>query len=328
MMGDDERWSEDRTETLEALGGVYALTAQHDRANECYEKGIASAKDDVAKDRMRRKIRKKMILDKNGVRLAYYVYGEGESTIVFVIAWIWTAEHWIPQTNYFSQNFKMVTVDMRGAGESDKPPGDYTLDLYVDDLNSIIEELQTKNIVLIGECIGASIAIKYATRYPRKVSKLILVSGSPKFMATDDFPYGTPQDELDKMSALAMESYSKWLGDFMELMFPELGTEYLKEWGFKLAQKTPKEVALNSLFNLFKADLRPLLRKIGIPTLILHGENDGAVPFENARYMQENIHGSKMYIFKDKGHFPSITAAERFNQVLEEFITTGKLMKD
>ena len=115
---------------------------------------------------MRRKIRRKKILDKDGVKIAYYVYGEGEPFIIFVIAWIWTAEHWIPQTNYFSQNFKMVTVDMRGAGESDKPPSNYTLDLYVDDLNSIIEKLQAKNIVLIGECIGASIAIKYVTKYP------------------------------------------------------------------------------------------------------------------------------------------------------------------
>jgi predicted ATPase len=141
MMGDDERWSNQRTKTLEALGGVYALTDQHEKANECYEKGIASAKDDITKERMRRKIRRKKLLDRNGVKLAYYVYGEGEPTLVFVVAWVWTAALWIPQVNYFSCSFKLVTVDMRGAGESDKPPGNYTPDLYVDDLNSIIEEL-------------------------------------------------------------------------------------------------------------------------------------------------------------------------------------------
>ena len=81
--------------------------------------------------------------------------------------------------NYFSQNFKMVTIDMRGTGDSDKPADDYTLDLYADDLNSIIEELHETNIVLIGESIGASIAIKYVTKYPGKVSKLVLVGGTP-----------------------------------------------------------------------------------------------------------------------------------------------------
>jgi len=90
MMGDDERWSEDRTEALEALGGVYALTDQHEKANWCYENGMSSARDSVARDRMSRKIRRKMVLDKNGVKLAYYVYGKGEPTLVFVVAWVWT----------------------------------------------------------------------------------------------------------------------------------------------------------------------------------------------------------------------------------------------
>ena len=330
MMGDDERWSEDRTKTLEALGGVYALTARHERANECYEKGMASAKDNVARDRMRRKMRRKMVLDKNGVKLAYYVYGEGAPTLVFVVAWIWTAEFWLPQVNYFSQNFKMITVDMRGTGESDKPPDNYTIDLYADDLNSIIEELQEKNIVLVGESIGASIVIRYITKYPGKVSKLVLIGGSPKFVATDDFPYGMPQDYIDAQIALAMESYPEWLRAFLEVIFPEPGTEYLKEWGFKMSQKTPKEIAMNSIMNLFEADLRPLLGKINVPTLILHGESDPVFTraFEGAKYTHENIPGSKMHMIKGKGHFPSITAAEDFNKVLKEFITTGKLRKD
>jgi len=327
MMGDDERWSEDKTRALEALGDVCALIAQHEQANECYEKGIATAKDDVARDRMRRKIRRKMILDKNGVKLAYYVHGEGEPTLVFVVAWIGTAELWIPQVNYFSQNFKMVTVDMRGAGESDKPADNYTLDLYVDDLNSIIEELQEKNIVLVGESMGASIAIKYVTKYPGKVSKLVLMSGTPKMISTNDFPHGLSSEVLDRLLTLAQESYSRFVRYFIELIFPEPGTEYLKEWGFGMCQKTPEEIAMNSANNFMKEDLRPLLGKIDIPTLILHGENDVVDPLEGAKYMHEKIPGSEMYIFKGKGHCPSITAADKFNKILEEFVKTGKLLE-
>jgi pimeloyl-ACP methyl ester carboxylesterase/predicted amidohydrolase len=328
MMGKDERWSEDRTKTLEALGDLLVLTGKHEWANECYEKGMTTAKDDVAKDRMRRKIRRKMILDKNGVKLAYYVFGEGEPTLVFVVTWIATAELWTYQENYFCQNFKMVTVDMRGAGESDKPADNYTIDLYVDDLNSIIEELQEKNIVLIGNSFGASVAIKYVAKYPRKVSKLVLMCGSPKFTPTDDFPHGQSLEVTHRLITSAQESYSRFLRDLMELIFPEPGTEYLKELGFRMCQKTPLEITMNAANNLFEEDLRPLLEKINIPTLILHGENDMLCPLEGAKYMHEKIPGSKMYIFKDKGHCPSITAVDKFNKILEEFIKTGKLLKD
>jgi len=328
MMGDDERWSQDRTKALEALGDVCALTAQHERANECYEKGIASSKDDLARNRMRRKIRRKMIVEKDGVKLAYYVYGEGKPILVFVVAWVGSAELWLPQVNYFCQNFKMVTVDMRGAGESDKPADNYTIDLYVDDLNSIIEELQEKNIVLVGESMGALFAIKYATKYPEKVSKLILIGGTPQIIASDDFPHGYPLEITQRLLTLFQESYSRGLRTFFKLAFPEPGTEYLRELACDVCQKTTKEIAINCLSNFLKEDLRPLLGKINIPTLILHGEDDRAVMLEGAKYMHEKILGSKMYIFKDKGHLPSLTAADKFNKILEEFITTGKLLKD
>lgn len=334
MMGNDERWSEDRTRALEALGDVHAFAAEHETANECYEKGISNAKDDVAKDRMHRKIRRKKVLDKNGVKLAYYEYGEGQPTLVFLVAWIWTAEFWQPQVNYFSRNFKMVAIDMRGTGESDKPAGDYTLDLYADDLNSILDELNEKNIVLIGESYGASIAIKYVSKYPRKVPKLVLVGVSPKFMATDDFPIGMPASMLVDVRAFDAAQLAEfaraWFGAFMETIFPESGTNYLRDWGLKMALKTPPVISINSITNLFAADLRPLLQKIDIPTLILHGEKDIVFTSvsEGAKYVQENIAGSKNYIFEGKGHFPSITAPDKFNKILMEFITTGKLLRD
>jgi pimeloyl-ACP methyl ester carboxylesterase len=217
---------------------------------------------------------------------------------------------------------------MRGSGESDKPADNYTFDLYVDDLNSIIEELQEKNIVLVGESMGASIAIKYVAKYPEKVSKLVLMCGTPKYMSTNDFPHGLSLEILHRWQIALQESYSRGVRTFMELAFPELGTEYLKELGFKLCHKTPEEIAINSANNFMKEDLRPLLGKINIPTLILHGENDVVCPLGGAKYMHEKIPRSKMYIFKGKGHCPSITAADKFNKMLEEFITTGKLLGD
>lgn len=328
MMRDDERWGEDRTKALEALGNVYALTDQHEKANECFEKGIANTKDTVARERIYRKIRRKRIFEKNRVKIAYYMYGEGEPTLVFVVAWIWTAALWIPQVNYFSQKFKIVTIDMRGAGESDKPPDNYTLDLYADDLNSIIEELHDKDIVLIGESMGASIAITYVTKYPGKVSKLVLLSGGPKMVATTDFPYGFSKNDYDYGIALAMNSYPNFVKFTMGLFFSEPGTEYLKEWGFKQSQESTPDIAINSLRNLFEADLRPLLSKITIPTLIINGEIDKVVRWENAMYMHGNIPGSEMHVFNDKGHFPSITAADRFNKILDEFIITDNFSKD
>jgi len=94
-----------------------------------------------------------------------------------------------------------------------------------------------------------------------------------------------------------------------------------------MSQKTTNEITVNSLWNWLNEDLRPLLKKIDVPTLIMHGENDKVLRWEIAKYMHENIPGSRMHLFKEKGHFPSVTAADKFNKTLEEFIMTGKLVK-
>lgn len=140
--------------------------------------------------------------------------------------------------------------------------------------------------------------------------------------------HSPPSYSIDREIALLQESYSKYVRAFMRELFPEPGTEYVKEWGFRVCQKTTKEVVINYIENSVKKDLRPLLGKINIPTLIIYGEKDTAAPLEAARYLHEKIAGSKMYIFKGKGHLPSVTAAYKFNKMLREFITTGNLMKD
>jgi pimeloyl-ACP methyl ester carboxylesterase len=222
----------------------------------------------------------------------------------------------------------VVTIDMRGAGESDKPKDDYTSDLYADDLNSVIEEIQDKHIVVVGESMGCMAAIKYVTKYPGKAIKLVLVGGTPKVVSTSGYSNGYPLEVVQKLLDIFQQSYSSGLKTFMKMTYSELGTHYLRELGIRVFQKTTQEIAINSLSNYLKEDLRPLLGRIIIPTLILHGENDMAVTLSGAKYMHKNIPGSKMYVFKGKGHFPCITAAEKFNRIVEEFVRTGELLDE
>ena len=320
LMGDDEKWSRELTETLETLGGLYGLAAEHEKANECYQKGIASTNDEAAKDRMRRKIRRKKTVENDGVKLAYYLYGEGEPTI-FLLAWTSTAELWIPQVTYFSQKHKVVTMDMRGTGESDKPLEEYTLDMYVDDLKSVIDDLQDKNVIFVGSFIGGKIAVKYVANYPEKISKLVLLSFNP-----------APASERPDFDRKAFEENRErvlktpYLGvkRFWEMTIPDPRFESLREWGLKSSEKTPPEIFVKSLHNLSKEDVRPSLERIKVPTLILNGDKT-VYALENVKYLKERIPGSKAFIFKGLGLcFLNIIAAKQFNKIVEDFIKTGE----
>lgn len=321
VMKDDEKWNRERIETLEALGGLYGLAAEPEEANECYQKGITSTDDEAIKDRMRRKIRRKKIVENDGVKLAYYVYGEGEPTI-FLLARTPTAELWIPQVTYFSQKCKVVTVDMRGTGESDKPPSEYTLDMYVDDLKSIIDDLQDKTIIFVGSFSGAKIAVKYVTSYPGKISKLVLASFNPAPVST--MP-GFDKKVFEENRERALDSPSLGVRRFWEKTFPDPRFESLREWGLKSSEKTPPEIFVKSLYNLFKEDVRPLLEKINIPTLILTGDKT-AFALKKVKYLKEKIPESKTFIFKGiDSCFLNMFAANKFNKILENFIKTNEL---
>jgi pimeloyl-ACP methyl ester carboxylesterase/DNA polymerase III delta prime subunit len=318
VMKDNEKWNRERTETLETLGSLYALAAEHELANDFYKKGIASTDNEATKNRLQRKIRRKKIVEKNGVKLAYYVYGEGEPTI-FLLSWTASAELWIPQVTYFSQKCKVVTMDIRGTGESDKPPSEYSVDMFVDDLKSVIDDLQDKNIIFVGAFVGGKIAIKYITSYPGKISKLVLLSTHPGPASARP---GFDEKKIEENHERMLKSPSLAVKRFWEQLVPEPKFEPLIEWGLKSSEKTPPEIFVKSLCNFSKADVRPLLRKIGIPTLIINGDK---TPYAcgNAKYLKENIPKSKAIIFKGLGLcFLNMKAANKFNEILDRFIDT------
>jgi pimeloyl-ACP methyl ester carboxylesterase len=319
LMGDYEKWRKLRTEIFESLGSLYALAAEHELSNEYYEKGIATTEDETIKNRMRRKIRRKKIVEKDGTKLAYYVYGDGEPTI-FLLAWTATAELWIPQITYFSQKCKVVTMDMRGTGESDKPPSEYSVDMFVDDLKSVIDDLQDKSIVFVGSFVGGKIAIKYITSYPGKISKLVLLSTHPGPASARP---GFDEKKIEENHERMLKSPTLAVKRFWEQLVPEPRFKPLIEWGLKSSEKTPPEIFVKSLYNFSKEDVRPLLGKIDVPTLIINGDK---TPYacRNAKYLEEKIPKSKAFIFKDLGLcFLNMKAAAKFNEILESFIDCG-----
>jgi sugar-specific transcriptional regulator TrmB/pimeloyl-ACP methyl ester carboxylesterase/DNA polymerase III delta prime subunit len=323
LMADDEKSSKDRTETLEVLGSLYGLAAEHEKANKCYHMAIASTEDETVKDRLRKKIRRKRIVKNGRTKIAYYVYGEGEPTILMLSGLV-TPEMFNPQVNYFSQKHKVVTVDLRGTGESDKPSCEYTVGRHTDDLRLVIEDLQDTDIIIVGFSMGGMIGIKYTANNPGKISKMVLWAVNPA-------PLTDQPDFNEKARKRAKKPPSWRVRKFWETIFSNPGTEHLVDWGLKSTQKTPPEIFVNTFKNWMNEDVRPLLGKINIPTLIIQGEKC-LIPLEKAKYLNENISESKLLIIKRTensiGVFPNIFEGSKHNKILERFITTSEILKN
>ena len=316
MMGNEEVWSEERTITIERLGDLNALLGDHEKANECYNQAITIAKDESTERRIQRKIRRKRTIKKDGLKIQYYLYGEGDQTILFV----WHSTQLMPQIQHFSQKFKVAIMDFEEIWESKSLPTEYTIDLYTENLRAIIEDLQDTNIFLVGVALGGTLAVRYVAEYQGRVGKLALLATPPKP------PIGDSKERkkrLEEFWALALQSPIWGLSNLYEkIMAPIWPRRQAKRdrqsERARIDSKVPPEIRLITLKLLIEADIRPLLGKISVPTLILHGEKD-ILPVEDVEYLKESISGSKLHIFRGAS-LVTFSEPEKFNKTLEEFL--------
>jgi sugar-specific transcriptional regulator TrmB/pimeloyl-ACP methyl ester carboxylesterase len=324
MMGNDEVRSGVRTIAFENLGDLHASIGEHEKANEFYASGIAAAKGEIAGQRMERKIRRKRTVEMGGGGIQYYVYGEGEPTIVMISYSV----HVAAQVQHFSQKHRVAIMDFEDAWEYRNLPSEYIVDLYTEKLRAIIEDLQASNIFLVGIGVGGTVAIHYVAKYPGKVAKLALTATPP--MPPISNSEGAKK-RLEDFWALATEDPSWGLKNLYGMVMgqPWSRPPLSKDQFYKLQKiwwavnKVPEEIRLIVNKVLFEADVRPFLGNITVPTLILQGEYD-VLPIEGAKRMKKGISGSRLHIFEN-ATFVSLSMPDEFNKVLEEFLTRGNL---
>jgi len=261
-----------------------------------------------------------MILNRDGVKLFYEDTGRGGRTLVFVHGLMMTGEVWKYQVPAFSKDFRVITMDLRGFGRSDKPEGAYTFEVFAEDIHAVIAKTGAVNPVFIGWSMGVSIGIVYASLYPEDLSKLVLVDGTPLFVATEDFPYGVPPEAAAQLVQVLQADFSVGARHFVEMMFPEPDAGDLKEWVFGLTQKSPQKSALNCLASAGNRDLRPLLGGISFPTLVMCGGDDQVCIPEASRNISENLGSASFHIFPEKGHAPFLTDTPAFNRKVRAFV--------
>jgi pimeloyl-ACP methyl ester carboxylesterase/sugar-specific transcriptional regulator TrmB len=323
MMGKDKIWREERKIAIENLGDLSASMGDHEKANECYTEGIRIAGDVTVAERMRRKIRRKRVIIKNGRKIPYFVYGEGEPTVLLV----WLSIHFMSQIHYFSQKHKVAIMALEEMFVSEDLPTEYTVRMFTENLGAIVEDLQDSQIYLVGTGFGGTLAIRYVAEYPGKIAKLALLATPPKptFGGSEE-----RKRRFKEFWALALQSPSWGLKNFHDRVIapfnPRRWVELRSRLGIRSAREVPPESILIGYKLLLEADVRPFLGKVRIPTLILHGEKD-ILPMEDVEYMKKRIPSSKLYIFKD-ADVVSVLKPDEFNSVLEEFLTTGQVPRD
>lgn len=261
-----------------------------------------------------------MFLTREGVDILVRDEGQGAPPLLFVHGWMMSHEVWREQFAAFSKVHRTVALDLRGFGASGKPEGDYSIDTFCNDLDFVTSSLALEKPVVVGWSMGASVALVYAATRPERVSKLVLVDGTPLLVATSDFPHGIPPEAAQQFVAQLQADFFQAARGFVEPMFPEPGTDHLKDWIHGITQQTKPSIAIGCLISAGTQDLRPHLGNVRAPTLVCYGEEDRVCLPEASRYMADRIPQAEVVSFPGKGHAPFLTDTQAFNDALRAFL--------
>lgn len=252
-----------------------------------------------------------------------YYFDQGPSDampIVFIHAFPLNHTMWAPQIKIFSKKYRVISYDIRGHGESDVSDGQYTMDLFVDDLIKLLDQLYITKTIICGLSMGGYIALRAIERYAERFRALVLC----------DTQSVADSNEVKIKRSVALKLIK-------EKGVPHFAEEFIKLFfapeTFKINPKmiqTVKEMILNNaplgiggalLALASRTDTTESLPQIKIPTLIMVGEHDQITPPAAVLAMQEKIPNAQLHIISQAGHLSNLENPEEFNQKLLMFLS-------
>jgi 3-oxoadipate enol-lactonase len=249
---------------------------------------------------------------RDGTRLAYDIKGRGSDGIALVHSLAMDRHFWQPVAELLAASIPVLTYDCRGHGQSDKPKGPYTVELFARDLADLLDHVGWKSARVAGASMGGSIALAFAAAYPTRTSALGLIDTTAWYgaEAPKQWAERATRAAKDGMSALVEFQTTRWFGDPFRARRPDVVEESIDVF-----LRNDVDAYVETCKMLGAADLRAALPGMTMPTAIVVGEEDYATPVAMAEALQRGIAGSTLTVLSGARH---LTPLEVPDQIADE----------
>ena len=249
--------------------------------------------------------------------------------VILIHGWPLNSDMWEYQaTALLEEGFRVITYDRRGFGRSSQPPGGYNYEVLAEDLKEIIDQLELRNVRLVGFSMGGGEIARYLGKYGgAKIAKTaLLASVLPYMLKTDGNPKGVPEKVFNDMQSELREDRPKFLNHFTHQFFgagllSHPVSDEMMRWCSYLAFQAMPKATHDCVAAFGKTDFRADMKAFTMPTLIIHGTNDKTVPAESSSdEAHKLIKGSHYIRFDGAPHGLFITHKNRLIEDLIEFL--------
>ncbi|OCC01300.1 chloroperoxidase [Labrys sp. WJW] len=268
------------------------------------------------------------ITTEDGTQIFYRDFGSGQP-VVFSHGWPLSADAWDAQMVFLGQHgYRVIAHDRRSHGRSTQTWDGNHMDQYADDLAELIEELNLKDAVLVGHSTGGGEVTRYLGRHGTKhVAKAVLVGAVPPLMLkTDANPGGLPLEVFDGIRKGTFDNRSQF---YKDLTLPFYGynrpgaqvSEGARESFWLQGMLGGLKGQLDCIKQFSETDFTEDLKKIDVPTLIIHGDDDQIVPIgASAHQSVKLVPNATLKVYPGGSHGLTLTQQDQFNADLLAFI--------
>ena len=245
-------------------------------------------------------------------RVHYVSLGQGPQTLVLIHGWASSTRVWDSQVPAFQNKLRLILVDLPGHGHSDKPQTAYTMEFFASAIDAVLTDAKVEKAVLAGFSMGAPVVSRFYRDHPDKVQALVTVDGSLRgFDATDE----QREQFIGPYRGVDYQDAGK---KFIGAMFPNPGTDALRDRVIEDAAKTPQHVMVGAFEGMFdKAAWE--LKKIDVPLLVVNTKN----PFWTEDYeafVRKLQPKADYHVIEGTGHFLMLEKPGEFNALLVKFL--------
>jgi len=251
------------------------------------------------------------------------------SPVVLIHGWPLSGASWSNQVPALvAAGHRVVTYDRRGFGESSQPATGYEYDTLAADLDALLTQLDLRDVTLVGFSMGGGEVVRYLSRYGSgRVSKAVLASAVPPYLfKSDDNPDGGLDDAtIEQFEQGVVQDRAGFLDGFTTTFFTagdELKvSEDVRQEAIRIALQASTEATLRCIGAFGRTDFRSDVAAITVPTLVIHGDSDGVVPFEvSGKRSAASIPGAQLVVIAQGPHAINASHVEEFNSALIGFL--------
>lgn len=265
----------------------------------------------------------------NGAPIEIYYEDKGAGQpVVLIHGWPLSGRSWEMQVPALIEaGYRVITYDRRGFGWSSQPWSGYDYGTFAADLHALMEHLDLRNATLVGFSMGGGEVARYIGRHgtARVRSAALIAAVTPFLLQTEDNPEGVDQSAFDEITDGLRKDRPHFLAGFARKFFGagllnfDISSELL-DWTGQVAMLASPKATLDCVRAFAATDFRDDLRKMDLPTLVIHGDEDQTVPIDvSARRAVELLPQAELKVYEGEPHGLFFTAKERLNRDLAAF---------